>query len=137
MKIFLVCSKYCYSGVQEIADDLINNLNHEVIYPSHYNNPFVENNYIHDTIEHRLWKRKMILHSIEQVERSDAILVLNFDVPYREKGYIGGNTMLSMYEAMRQNKKVFIYNELPECSYKDELNGLTTNVIYKDLSLII
>jgi hypothetical protein len=45
--------------------------------------------------------------------------------------------MLEMYEAFRQGKKVFVYNELPECSYKDELNGLTTKVIFQDLSLII
>lgn len=137
MKIFLICSKYCYGSIQSIADDLVNNFNHEIIYPDHYKEPWTENNYIQDPIEHRAWKGEMFRHSIEEVNESDVVLVLNLNIPHIGDGYIGGATMLEMYEAFRQNKKVFVYNKLPECSYKDELNGLTTKVIFQDLSLIV
>jgi len=54
----------------------------------------------------------------------------------RVECYIGGATMLEMYEAFRQGKKVFVYNDLPDLNYTDELNGLVTTIIHGDLSLI-
>jgi hypothetical protein len=136
MKLFLICSKYCYGEIKPIADELINNFNHEVIYPNSYDNPNLEFEYTSDPITHRSWKATMFIHSAEQIQECDAVLVLNLDLPIRQEGYIGGATMLEMYEAFRQDKKIFVYNELPDCSYKDELNGLTTLVIYQDLNKI-
>lgn len=43
--------------------------------------------------------------------------------------------MLEMYEAFRQDKKIFVYNPLPNCNYKDELNGLVTKIIDEEFKI--
>lgn len=43
----------------------------------------------------------------------DAVLTLNFD-KNEKKNYIGGATFIEIYEAFMKNKKIYLYNEIPE-----------------------
>jgi len=84
-----------------------------------------------------IWDRKeetMRLH-FQKVEWSDAILILNYDknnIP----NYIGGNTLLEMGLAFHLNKKLFLLNNIPEISYKEEILGMKPIVINQDLTKI-
>jgi len=84
-----------------------------------------------------IWERKeeaMRLH-FQKVEWSDAVLILNFDkneIP----NYIGANTLLEMGLAFHLNKKIFLLNDLPEISYKEEILGMRPIVIFQDLKKI-
>jgi hypothetical protein len=65
-----------------------------------------ENNYIK-------WYYNAIINS-------DAILVLNFE----KRGitnYVGGNTLMEIGFAHVNGKKIFLLNDIPEISYKDEI----------------
>ena len=54
------------------------------------------------------------------IQKSDAILVLNLTKNGIEN-YIGGNTFLEMGFAHVLEKKIFVYNKLPDVGYKDEI----------------
>jgi len=85
-----------------------------------------------------IWDRKeeaMRLH-FQKVEWSDAILVLN----YEKNGianYIGGNTLLELGLAFFLNKRLFLLNDIPDISYKEEILGMKPIVIHNNLDLIV
>ncbi|MDD5144926.1 MAG: hypothetical protein PHW72_02280 [Candidatus Pacebacteria bacterium] len=82
-----------------------------------------------------VWDRKAeaILEHFNKVAWSDAILVLNYDKK-GVKGYIGGNTLMEMGLAFYLKKKIYILNEVPELSYKEEILGVKPLIINGDLS---
>ena len=51
-------------------------------------------------------------------------------------GYIGGNTFLEMGFAHILNKPIYVYNDLPQMPYTDELKSLGSIIINGNLSLI-
>lgn len=135
MRIFLISSKHCYDRLNPIVKEL-EMMGHIVTLPNCFDNPTEESNYKITKESHRLWKANKFKESISHIETADAVLVVNLPIVNRPDRYIGGATMLEMYEAFRQNKQVFVYDELPDCLYTDELNGLITCIIHKNLHLI-
>ena len=77
--------------------------------------------------------------SEDVISNMDAVLVLNLD---KEKNgeilrnYIGGATFLEMYDAFRMNKKIYLYNDIPEGMLYDEIEGFNPTIINGDLKLI-
>lgn len=69
------------------------------------------------------------------IKESDAILVLNIDKE-GNKNYVGGNTFLEMGFAYILNKKVFLLNDIPDTSYKDEIVAMQPIILNGDLSKI-
>ncbi len=62
------------------------------------------------------YKKDAIKEFWEEIKKSDAILVLNYD----RKGiqnYIGGNSFLEIGFAHVLNKKIFLLNPIPEIEY--------------------
>jgi len=84
-----------------------------------------------------LWERKHeAIHShFEKIEWCDAILVLNYDKK-DIKGYVGGNTLIEMGLAMYLKKPIYLYNQIPEQSYKEEILGMKPLLINQDLKMI-
>ena len=84
-----------------------------------------------------VWDRKteVILEHFEKVARSDAILVANYD-KNDVKGYIGGNTLMEMGLAFFLKKKIYLLNQIPELSYKEEILGVRPIILNGDLSKI-
>lgn len=54
------------------------------------------------------------------IKDSDAVFAVNIDKK-GIKNYIGGNTFLEIGFAHVLGKKIFLLNDIPECSYKDEI----------------
>lgn len=84
-----------------------------------------------------VWDRKeqaMRFH-FQKVEWSEAILVLNYD-KNGVSNYVGANTLLEMGLAFYLNKKIFLLNDIPEISYKEEILGMKPIVINQDLEKI-
>ncbi|MCL2085459.1 hypothetical protein FWH09_00805 [Candidatus Saccharibacteria bacterium] len=78
-------------------------------------------------------KRKRDIDAInvhfQEIERSDAILVLNHD-KNGIKNYIGANTFLEMGFAHFLKKKIYLLNPLPDMPYlNDELAAFDTAVV--------
>ena len=70
----------------------------------------------------------------DQIRKSDAILVLNYD----RKGirnYIGGNTFMEIGFAHVLDKKIFLLNPVPEIDfYKAEIEATKPVILNGDLS---
>lgn len=71
----------------------------------------------------------------EKIKKADAILVLNLEKK-GIKNYIGGNTFLEMGFAHVLDKRIYLYNEIPESSYKDELVAMQPTILCGDVSKI-
>jgi len=70
------------------------------------------------------------------IKDSDGILVANFE-KNGIAGYIGGNVFLEMGFAHVYDKKIFLYNPLPEYSpYIDEIKAMYDEIISGDLEKI-
>lgn len=85
--------------------------------------------------EQAVLKKIFIDKHLEKIRQSDAILVANFDTP-TVKGYIGANTFLEMGFAYVLGKKIFLLNDVPEQSNKEELLGLCPVTLSGDCSKI-
>lgn len=139
MKIFIICSKQFYSEVDNIKKKL-ECMNHEIYLPNCYDDPTCEARM--KTIgvkEHQEFKAKMYKRSDEICKIVDAVLVLNFDKQKEGqiyKNYIGGATFLEMYDAFRNNKKIYLYNEIPEGMLYDEIEGFAPIIINGDLNRV-
>jgi len=133
MKILIICSKNFYINIPPIKEEL-EKMGHSIYLPNSYDNPSKEAE-LRGTKEHAIWKAKMIKKSEERIKELDAVLVLNMDKG-ESKNYIGGATFLEIYDAFRFNKKVFLYNDIPDGMLKDEIIGFSPIVINKDLSKV-
>jgi predicted metal-dependent peptidase len=74
-------------------------------------------------------KRKAMEDFNKDLEKSDAILIANFD-KNEIKNHIGVNTLMEIGMAFNRNKKIFILNKIPENCIEElraigviELNG--------------
>jgi hypothetical protein len=136
MKIFICASKYNYGHIYNIKQSL-EGMGHIVTVPNSYDNPMMEEEMKKlGTDEHRKWKGSMLKLQKEKVAANDCILVLNFE-KNGIANYIGGATFLEIYQAFDANKKIYLYNPLPDSSFKDELIGMDVKIIMGDLNKII
>lgn len=69
------------------------------------------------------------------IKSGDAILVCNFD-KNEIKNYIGGNVLMEIGFAHVNNKKIFLLNDIPNISYKGEIEAMVDEVINGDLNKI-
>lgn len=140
MKILLICSKKFYNRIPPIKEELERNSN-EVFLPNCFDDPLTEEKMWNlGEIMHQEFKEKMYKKSEETIKNMDAVLVLNYDKVTKEKlekNYIGGATFLEMYDAFRFNKKIYLYNDIPEGILYDEIQGFAPIIINKDLSKVI
>jgi len=136
MKIFIACSKYFYDRIIPIKEAL-ESVGHEIILPNCFDNPFEEEQVKKLSEEqHVSWKCEMMKRHEVVLKDIDAFFVLNFEkrgVP----NYIGGATFMEVIKAWEYGHKIFFYNPLPNCSFTDELKGMSPLVIDGDLEMII
>lgn len=135
MKILIICSKAFYKDIAPIKDEL-EKKGHEIELPNSYYEPDAEKeSWKLGDKAHSEFKAKMFRMSEERIANMDAVLALNFD-KNGKKNYIGGATFLEIYEAFRKNKKIFLYNDIPEGILYDEITGFSPIVIEGKLDLI-
>ena len=77
----------------------------------------------------------MFRMSKERISTMDAVLTLNFE-KNGKSNYIGGATFIELYEAFMGNKKIYLYNDIPEGMLYDEISGFSPILIHGDLSLV-
>lgn len=135
MKIFLICSKVFYNKIPEIKLELERE-GHEIYLPNSYDNPTAEkDSWKLGEEEHKKFKAEMLRLSEKKIKNMDAVLTLNFEkngIP----NYIGGATFIELYDAFRYNKKIYLYNPIPEGMLYDEIHGFGPIILNGDLSLV-
>ncbi len=139
MKILIICSKRFYENIPNIKKKL-EQKNIQVFLPNCYDDPKTEERMWNLGREkHQEFKAQMYKQSEETIKNMDAVLVLNFDKitdETIEKNYIGGATFLEIYDAFRLNKKIYLYNDIPEGILYDEIQGFAPIIINGDLSKV-
>ena len=135
MKILIICSKAFYKDIAPIKEKL-EVMGHSIELPNSYYEPDAEKkSWALGEKEHSEFKQRMFKMSAERIQEMDAVLTLNFD-KNGKKNYIGGATFLEIYEAFMKNKKIYLYNDIPEGMLYDEISGFSPIVINGDLSLL-
>ncbi|MBP9759266.1 hypothetical protein KBD45_06225 [Candidatus Dojkabacteria bacterium] len=130
MKIAIVASASNYGFIPGIQQKLIE-LGHIVTTPLELEKDVKKENYT--SISH--WKNKLIIQYMEVIKINDVLLVVNLE-KNGIKNYIGGNVLLEMGFTTAFGKKIFLYNDIPEVQYKDEIEGLLPIVINQQLDRI-
>lgn len=81
-------------------------------------------------------RNDFIRDHFRKIEKSDAIVVLNYD-KNGIKGYVGGNTLMEMGLAYWLGKSIYLLYATPEISYKDEIAAMQPTVINGNLRAIV
>lgn len=135
MKIFIACSKHFYDKIPEIKENL-EKQGHIVAMPNSYEEPIKEEKMKKEgKNKHIEGKAEMLKRDKKNIEPNDAVLVLNFE-KNKQANYIGGATFLEIFRAWEMEKKIFLYNPIPENIFKDELIGINPVIINGDLQQI-
>lgn len=96
--------------------------------------------YVHPEIDEAKVAAKIqhdfIREHFKKIDKSDAILVLNYD-KNGIKNYIGGNTFLEIGLAYWLGKSMYLLNPIPDMDYITELHAMRPTVIDGDLSKIV
>jgi len=139
MKVLIICSKSFYNKIPNIKNDL-EKKDIQVFLPNCYDEPLTElKMWELGNEEHQKFKAKMYKENKKTIKDMDAVLVLNFDKKTDDniiKNYIGGATFLEIYDAFRLNKKIYLYNDIPEGMLYDEIQGFAPIIINGDISKI-
>ena len=134
-KILIICSKAFYKDIPPIKEKLEES-GWKVELPNSYYEPDSEQkSWAMGEKAHSEFKSRMFKKSAERIEEMDAVLTLNFD-KNGKKNYIGGSTFLELYEAFMKEKKIYLYNDIPEGMLYDEISGFAPIIINGDLSLV-
>ena len=135
MKIFICCSKHIYDRVLPIKEEL-ESKGHIITLPNSFDAPMKEEEMKTVSKEaHIEWKINMMKKQEPKVRENDAILVLNLE-KHGQQNYIGGATFLEIFKAFELEKKIFLYNPIPENIFQDELVAINPVVINGNLSLV-
>lgn len=79
-------------------------------------------------------KALLIREHFNEIEKSDAILVINYE-KHSKKNYIGPNVLMEMSTAFYLNKPIYVLNGIPEDSpLIDEILGLEPIFLNGDVS---
>lgn len=134
-KIMIASSTAFYNEIDKISNFLKEN-NYEIIYPNGYNEDYEE--YDDITKQYKLFYTM----SKEKLSKSDELLVLNFTKTKNNKtlnNYIGPSTFLEMYEAFMNNKKIYLYTNLPDEDHilYDDIKAMNPICLNKNIEEII
>ena len=134
-KIMIASSTAFYNEIDKISNFLKEN-NYEIIYPNGYNEDYEE--YDDITKQYKLFYTM----SKEKISKADELLVLNFTKTKNNKtlnNYIGPSTFLEMYEAFMNNKKIYLYTNLPDEDHilYDDIKAMNLICLNKNIEEII
>ena len=114
------------------------NLGHEVFLPE-----FTYNYAVMTTVDraHTESVRNKVQYDLirvhfNKIKTGDAVLVVNTE-QHNTVGYIGGNSFLEMGFAFVLNKSIYLLYQIPECSYRDEIEAMRPIVLAGDIAKII
>lgn len=133
----IICGSMSFSKeMVEIEKELLAK-GHSVILPKNskeYANERLARETSSESTENKI-KDDLIRDYFNEIADSDAVLILNLD-KNNVVGYIGGNSFLEMGFAHVLNKKIFLFNDVPDMIHNDEVKAMKPIVLNGDLSQI-
>ncbi len=136
MKIIICGSMSASKEMVEVEKQLLA-LGHEVVLPEFthdYAAMFTVDKAHTESARNKVQYDLIRIH-FDKIKAGDAILVVNVE-RYGISGYIGGNSFLEMGFAFVLDKPIYLLNQLPECSYRDELEAMRPIVLAGDIGKI-
>jgi hypothetical protein len=134
--IITICSSANFYRQAVQIKEQLEKADFEVIIPAMAEEMKRTNNY--EVSHHKTWhadpgdyyKKAELMHGhFDEVDKADAILVLNFE-KNGKANYIGGNVLMEMALAFHARKPIFVLNDLPEDSaYLEELHGMVPVIL--------
>lgn len=135
MRIHIIASKSFYDKFPS-KKSALEKLGHKVTLPHTAETPDAENNIWNDGTEaHAKFVRECFDDSEKKISSADAVYLLNLE-KHGVKSYVGGATLIELYIAYRDGKKIFLENDVPEGSMYDEIMGFMPTIIHGDLTKI-
>jgi len=136
MKITICGSMTCSKKMAEIEKKLLER-GRDIVLPPHTKEyaEFDSLEKMHNESVKNKIKEDLIRDYFNKIKNSDAILVVN-EKRHNIDGYIGGNAFLEMGFAHVLNKKIFLLNDIPDVSYKDEIEAMQPIILGGDLTKI-
>jgi len=142
MKICIISSLNFTEEIFNVSAELIM-LGHQVTIPptaklieeGKVTTNAISNEKVSGKIIERIIKQDSFKQNYYRINDADCVLALN----YKKNGienYIGGSTFLELGFAYILNKKIFIFNDIPEMSYTHEIMAMQPIILNKDLSKI-
>lgn len=136
MKIVICGSMTFVKKMAEIGNNL-KKINHEIILPK-FTEEYIKIGNL-DEIHFESVKNKinhnLIKDYFNEINNADGVLIVNEDKNEIEN-YIGGNSFLEMGFAHILNKKIFLLNQIPEISFKDEIEAMQPIILDGELDKI-
>ncbi len=128
-------------GSMEFADKMIGigsileGRGHHILYPR-YTSHFAHHQSIKEEKARLRSTEDLIRSHYENIEKSDAILVLNFDKG-EHKGRIGANSFLEMGFAHILGKRIYLLKPIPRFAFlQEEIRAMRITVLNDDLAKI-
>jgi hypothetical protein len=135
MKLFVICSKTFFPEIPAVKKKL-EKAGHTVELPFGYESPFLDGNEIERSeAEYVEFKKKLYILNSKIIETVDAVLCLNFEKQGRVN-YIGAGTFLILHLAFMKDKKIFLWNYIPEGILHDELVTFNPVIIKRNIKSI-
>ncbi len=135
MKIFIISSASFYNKIPPIKEYL-ENKGFELLMPNTYDTPNLEKEVWEKGFKaHAELEKELFRMSEEKIKSVDAVLCINFE-KHNIANYIGGATFIEIYEAFKNNKKIYLYHDIPKGILYDEIAGFEPIIINENLDLI-
>ena len=135
MKIFIISSASFYNKIDPIKKEL-EEKGYTIYLPNTYYNPEIVNEAWEKGFKaHAELEKELFKMSEEKIKDADAVLCVNYE-KHGIENYIGGATFIEIYEAFKNNKKIFLFHDIPKGMLYDEIAGFDPIVINEDLSII-
>ena len=129
-------------GSMEFADKMLSigstleGRGHRVLYPK-YTPHFAQHQSIKEEKARLRNNEDLIRSHYENIEKSDAILVLNFDKG-EHKRWIGANSFLEMGFAHILGKRIYLLKPIPQFAYfQEEIKAMQPTILDDDLAKIL
>jgi len=132
MKI-TICGSMHHLDSMKVAADILETLGYEVKLPDSREGK-VDYNTLPDS-ERATLKESLIQEHLNEINESDAVLILNEDKK-SVAGYVGGNTLMEMAFAYAQKIELFLFKPAPDMSYTDEILGMKPIILDGDVRKI-
>ncbi len=139
-KTITICSSASFYKQVLQVEKKLTSLGFNVVVPAVAR--IMEKNGIFEVEHYKTWyknkndyhkKTKLVIDHFHEIQKGDAILVLNYE-KNGQKGYIGGNVLMEMTVAFYLNKKIYIFDEIDENSIlKEEIYCMNPVFFSKDL----
>ncbi len=132
-----VCGSMIFSPEMVEVEKRLRNLGHEVTLPAfteHYATLDTRDS-MHCESAHNKIEHDLIRDYFEVIKNHDAVLIYNCSKNGIEN-YVGGNTLIEMAFAHVLNKRIFMYNPMPDMNYRDEMEAMQPTILDGNLERI-